>query len=168
MTENELLAAWRKRLKDEVLKDFYHPTDTSRGREQEFKAPYVVDGWLPPKRSGNEQDVPYVIVRPSEGDTEEEDGRIQDLFTSKLLIGSYGEGQHDHQYAMNIFTRIREDLRRRPTLKNAAGVNAWKCRPKIKWKMPDEQAITVFFIEALVVWEMPTPQEVLEDDGYVI
>lgn len=162
MTEVQLCKALRERFR-EVLKDIYHPTDPSRDRAQEFKAPDIENGWLPPKRSSEEHDFPYVIVRPSEGDTEVEQGHVQDVMTVKLIIGSYGEEPDDHEYTLVILRRVMNDLRQKPLV---GGV--FKCRPEIKWKLSDEQATTVFILEAMIKFEMPTPQDVLEDDGYAI
>lgn len=161
MTEIELCKQYRARL-SEVLKDIYHPTDPSRGREQQFKAPEIINGFMPPKRSDNTPDFPMVIVRPSEGDTEVQDGaQLQDIVTIKLLIGSYGESDDDYEYCLVILRNIINDLRSRPTLNNM-----FKARPEIKWKLSDEQATTVFILEAMIRFEIPTPQQVLEDDGY--
>lgn len=162
MTEVGLCKALRERF-TEVLKDIYHPTDPSRGRTQEFKAPDIENGWLPPKRSSDEHDFPYVIVRPSEGDTEIDQGFVQDVMTAKLIIGSYGEEPDDHEYTLVILRRIINDLRKNPLV---GGI--FKCRPEIKWKLSDEQATTVFILEAMIKFEIPTPQDNLEDDGYAI
>lgn len=164
MTENLLLDALRERLSD-ALKDIYHPTDDSRGRDPEvYRAPIIVDGYLPPKRSKDREDFPFVIVRPSEWDSVEmEGGYVFDILTVKLLIGSYGAGSDDYKYAVNIFRRIINDLRSKPCLNDT-----WKMAKKIKAKMPDEQAEPIWFIEALISFELPTPQENEQDDGYAV
>lgn len=168
MTEVELCRAIRERLKVS-LKDIYHPTDPGRDREQEFKAPEIINGFLPPKRDQlHEPEFPFVIVRPSEWETEVDSGNIQDTLKVKLLVGSYGKDYEDHEYALVIMRRMLTDLRMKPMLKNAAGEDTWKMRPQIKGKLPDEQATTVFFIELVTEWELPTPQDHLEDDGYAI
>ena len=161
MTEIQLCKAIREKLAV-ILKDIYHPTDDSRGRDQEFKAPEIVNGYLPPKRSDNIPDFPCVIVRPSEGDTEMDDGsRPQDITKVKLLIGSYSRDDDGYEYALVIFRRITTALRKELLLDEK-----FRMRPKIKWQMPDEQARVVWYIEATTEWEVPTVQEVLEDDGY--
>ncbi len=163
MTEIQLCAAIREQLA-EALKDIQHPTDDSRGREQLWKAPEIFNGYLPPKRSDETPDFPCVIVRPSEGRTETGQGNIpQDLVSVKFLIGSYGKDESDYEYCLVILRRIINHFRAFPTLKNL-----FRMQPEVKWKMPDEQAQSVWFVEAMTTWEIPTPLENHKEDGYVI
>ena len=161
MTEVELIEGLRKRL-EVTLKDIYHPTDPSRGREQTFKAPQIVEGYLPPKRSGaNEDDFPLVIVRPHKWRSEDAGGIITDLLDIKILVGSYGEEPDDFKYTLIIWRRILNDLRKKPWLNDA-----YKMRRTIQAEMPDEQARDIYYLSAVTTWELPTPQEVELDDGY--
>jgi hypothetical protein len=161
VTEVELIESLRSRL-EVTLKDIYHPTDPSRGREQTFKAPQIVEGYLPPKRSGdNEEDFPLVIVRPHKWRTEESGGIITDLLDVKILVGSYGSEPEDFKYTLIIWRRILNDLRNKPCLNDI-----FRMRRIIEAEMPDEQARDIYYLSAITTWELPTPQEVEKDDGY--
>lgn len=161
MAEVELLEALKRRI-EQAVKDIYHPTDHSRGREQSYKAPQVVEGYLPPKRAGEtEEDFPLVIVRPSKWSTEEMQGSVQDLLGIKILVGSYGSDPGDFKYALNIWRRILNDLREEPCLNSK-----YRMRNSVPAEMPDEQARDIYYLEAMTTWELPTPQEVEKDDGF--
>tara|TARA_Y100001001_G_scaffold59284_1_gene56101 strand:- start:11998 stop:12495 length:498 start_codon:yes stop_codon:yes gene_type:complete len=161
MTEVELIDLLKSRLQV-TLKDIYHPTDPSRGREQTFKAPQIVEGYLPPKRSGEtEEDFPLVIVRPHKWRTEDSGGIVTDMLDVKILVGSYGSDSGDFKYTLNIWRRILNDLRQKPWLNDV-----YRMRRTIEAEMPDEQARDIYYLEAITTWELPTPQEVEKDDGY--
>lgn len=162
MNDIQLCNQIRKKL-EVALKDIYHPTDSSRGREEEYKAPEIMNGYLPPKNSDEIPDFPCVIVRPSEGDTEMLEGSIpSDFCTVKMLIGSYGRENSDFEYCLVIKSRIVNYFRANPSLNGG-----FKMKPVIKWKMPDEQGTPIWYVQLITMWEMPTVQEILEGDGYV-
>lgn len=161
MTEIQLCNEIRSTLKL-ILGDIYHPTDNSRGRETEYKAPEIVNGYLPPKNHDDIPDFPCVIVRPHSGDTEMLEGNIPgDFCKVKMLIGSYGRENSDFEYCLVIKSRIVNHFRAKPALKKS-----FRMKPVVTWQMPDEQSTPIWYIELVTMWEMPTIQENLEDDGY--
>lgn len=161
MNDIQLCKQIREKL-EAVLKDIYHPTDSSRGRESVNKKPEIINGYLPPKNSDDIPDFPCVIVRPSEGDTEIIEGSNPiDLCTVKMLIGSYGRDNSDFEYCLVIKSRIVNYFRANPCLNKT-----FKIKPAIKWNMPDEQGSPIWYVQLVTIWEMPTVQENLEDDGY--
>lgn len=161
MNEVDLIEGLKARF-EIALKDIYHPTDPSRSRGKSFKEPQIVEGYLPPKRSGEkEEDFPLVIVRPHKWRTEESGGIVTDLLDVKILVGSYGIDPDDFKYTLVIWRRILNDLRKKPWLNDAC-----KMRRTIQAEMPDEQARDIYYLWAVTTWELPTPQEVERDDGY--
>lgn len=161
MVEVELIESLKARLAV-TLNDLAHPTDPSRGREQVFKPPQIVEGYLPPKRAGGEEeDFPLVILRPHKWKTEETDGITTDLLDVKILVGSYGADPDDFKYTLVVWRRILNDLRQEPCLNDT-----YRMRKAIQAEMPDEQARDIYVLEALTTWELPTPQEVEKDDGF--
>ena len=63
MVENKLTRAIRE-LVAAAVKNFALPTKPERGfAEGELRAPQVVSGYLPPKRTGQKDDFPFVLVR---------------------------------------------------------------------------------------------------------
>lgn len=162
MTEIQLCKAIREAL-DAVLKDIYHPTDSSRGRELEYKPPEIINGYLPPKNADDIPDFPCVIVRPTGGDTDFKQGNNPtEICSVKMLIGSYGRENTDFEYCLVIKSRIINHFRANPNLNGV-----FKMTPAVKWDMPDEQGSPIWYVQLMTEWEMPTIQEILEDDDYV-
>lgn len=100
MVVNELSKALQE-LCREAVKNFQLPT-----KEKELRAPQIFIGDLPPKRSGDKDDFPYVIVTPLEGESHRGSEQIQ----MRIQIGCYSEKNDGYEYCLNVATRIKEKL----------------------------------------------------------
>ena len=87
MVENELTRAIRE-LVAEAVKNFSLPTKPERGSaEGDLRAPQVVNGYLPPKRTGQKDDFPFVLVRADEGATDQDSTEVK----VSIIVGTYSE-----------------------------------------------------------------------------
>lgn len=143
-----------------IVKDLYQSNDPARDREQEFRTPKIINGYVPPR--GNDNDViPYIIVRPSECNTVTESGINYDVIGVSLIVATYGREDGDYEQSVVVLDRVINYFRKKPCLKNK-----YRMQPKVKWLIPDEQPDPIWFAILDLQWEVPTVQEVLEDDGY--
>lgn len=143
-----------------IVKDLYQSNDTRRDREQVFKAPKIINGYVPPRGNDNET-IPYIIVRPSELNTVTENGMNYDVVAVSLIIATYGEQEGDYEQSVVVLDRVINYFRGNPVLKEL-----YRMQPNVKWLIPDEQPDPIWFAILDLRWEMPTIQENLEDDGY--
>ncbi len=104
MNETELgLAVGR--LAEEALKDLLLPTKTG-----ELKPPLVFDGYLPPKKELPDDNVPYVVVRVTDGETDLEES----LATVAIIVGCYSTESDGYCRCLEILQRLRNALFRLP------------------------------------------------------
>ena len=106
MVENKLTRAIRE-LVAAAVKNFALPTKPERGfAEGELRAPQVVNGYLPPKRTGQKDDFPFVLVRADEGATDQDSTEVK----VSIIVGTYSEEYDGHEYCLNVMARIRTAL----------------------------------------------------------
>jgi len=74
--------------------------------EDDARAPVIVAGWLPPKRSAGEPTPPLVLIRPTKGQDALDGSTIEVLF----LVETFSEDQEGWQDASNILQRLRGAL----------------------------------------------------------
>lgn len=120
------------------------------------RSPVVINGFLPPKRSIDGPENPFVIVRPSEG-------RIPDDGFSRVsvsvIVGTYSEKFDGHEYALIIFQRIMQSLCENPTL-----ANRYTLEYPLKWNLYDDQPYPFWQMVMTTEWVVPTPV-MLPDEG---
>lgn len=153
MVENELCRAIRELVADAV-KDFALPTKPeARDVEGELRAPTVINGYLPPKRSGVPDDFPFVVVRADEGTTDNEGTEVQ----VSIIVGSYTQEYDGHEYCLNVMTRIRTALCSLPlgTLKNR-----YVLQLPVKWSGYAEQPWPYWQIDMTTTWLIHAPQTI--------
>ncbi len=133
---------------EKVVKNFF--LETSQGNQ---KVPQIIEGYLPPKRSGVVSDFPYIIVRPIEG----EDFNDRATVVVALIIGTYSidysEGYKD---VANIIWRIRTALLQQRVLEGI-----YRLEPPLKWSMFEDQPIEQWLGVITTTWVVPLPQEKL-------
>ena len=129
MVTNLLTKALRE-LCAQAVKDFVLPTKEG----QNPRAPRIVNGFLPPKRSGNGEldDFPFVLVRPEAGTGERESEEIR----VNIIVGCYSEEFDGFEYGINVIERIKEKI---CTLPAETLDNRYQMRYPIKWNMVPEQ-----------------------------
>ena len=158
MNENVLCAALRKKIAG-IVELLQLPASSGDGS---LKAPQVVDGFLPPKRSDNVPDYPFVIVRPSAGE-DEPNGSQMTYVDIKILIGCYSEefdveGHKGHQLPLLVMSEIRRGLK-----ENATIDGIFRKEPGFKWKLYDDQPYPEWVLECMVRYSIPsvtqTPDE---------
>ena len=136
---------------DNVVKDYRLPV-SSIGI-QNTKAPQVVKYFLPPKRSNDTPDFPFIIIRPING--------IDDLNEStlkmRIIIGAYAEDAQGIINAINIMERIRLKLYECGVLDNR-----YRLEKPCHYDIPEEQPHPEYFTSLEVKFNMYTPYEDLK------
>ncbi len=122
------------------------------------KAPQVVEGWLPPKESQDTPDIPYIIIRLTEGEDTDEVARA----TIKILVGTYSEDNDGWKDSMNILLRIRERLLTMRTIENK-----FRIELPLKWKLFEEQPYPIWIGEITTNWIVALPLEQAKEDDHV-
>lgn len=145
MVENELAKALRDFIA-EAVKEYRLPV-----KNGEPRAPVVVNGFLPPKRSGAEDDFPFVLVRLEKGETDREGAKC----TAAIIIGCYTTEFDGHEYCVNVMERIKQALCEMPygTL-----AEKYLLQYPIKWEMPDEQPYPQWQIGMETEWGYRAPE----------
>ena len=144
MVENELAKALRAFIAG-VISEYRLPV-----KNGEPRAPEVVNGFLPPKRSSVEDDFPFVLVRLEKGETNLEETTC----TAAIIIGCYTAEFDGHEYCLNVMERIKQALCSMPfgTL-----ANKYQLRYPVKWELPDEQPYPQWQIGMTTEWAFNAP-----------
>ena len=131
---------------EEVVKNFRMLTKT----EGQSRPPLVVDGYLPPKRSTNADDFPFVIVRAEGGVSQMGQTSVEVSF----IIGSYTTETDGYAYCLEIMQRIRTALCQLPN----QTLNArYQLEFPIEWRNVPDQPYPQWLIEMTTHWVMNTP-----------
>lgn len=129
----------------EAVKNFQLPT-----KGKELRAPQIINGFLPPKRSGDKEDFPFVIVRPEECVSD----RGSEQIKVTIIVGCYSEEYDGFEYGLNVATRIKEKLLTLP----AETLNQkYQFVFPLKWRMTSEQPYPEWQIEIETDWVTNTP-----------
>lgn len=131
---------------EEVTKDFRLQTKTGL-----LKAPQIIEGYLPPKRSNDADDFPFVVVRLE--DSKSDLGQTD--VTMSLIIGCYTQETVGHLYCLNVFERIRRALCEMPfqTLDER-----YQLGFPIECKNIPDQPWPYWQLEMTTHWTFSTPQ----------
>lgn len=131
---------------EDVVKDYRMPTKTPGN----LRAPQIIDGYLPPKRSTPDDDFPFVIVRAEEGIAQQ--GQTQ--VTVSLIIGTYTTETDGYAHCLEIMQRIRTALCQLPN----QTLNArYQLAFPIEWRNVPDQPYPQWIIEMTTRWVMNTP-----------
>lgn len=145
MVENHLAKALRDHLAKE-LDAFRLPAQSG-----EHRPPQIINGYLPPKRSGWNDDFPFVIVRPESGRVEMGETDI----TVSIIVGCYTEEMDGHEHCMNVASRIRNALTMLP---NQTLDRRFMLRFPLSWKLHAEQPYPLWQIDMETRWVTKTPE----------
>ncbi len=146
MTEIFLTEALIEKIK-EAVKDFRLPVENGMERP-----PKVITGFLPPKRSGIDDDFPFVIVRADSGKINMEK---TDTVVS-IIVGCYCEDcEEGHKHCLNVMSRIRNELAMLP---NNILARKYVLQFPLEWELPKDQAWKYWQVEMTTTWSCNTPQ----------
>lgn len=106
----------------------------------EPRPPKVIDGYLPPKRSGADDDFPLVIVRPEKGEVEERAANI----SAVIIIGCWSEEFDGYKHCVNVMERIKSAL---ATMENGTLADKYILQYPIKWELASEQPYPLWQLE---------------------
>lgn len=146
MVTNFLTKALRE-LCAQAVKDFVLPTKEG----QKPRAPRIVNGFLPPKRSTDLDDFPFVLVRPEQCTTDRESEEIR----VNIIVGCYSEEFDGYEYGVNVIERIKEKI---CTLPAETLEQRYQMRYPIKWNMVPEQPWPQWQIDMETIWIFNSPR----------
>lgn len=147
MIENLLTEALREKI-TEAVKDFRLPVQNG-----EMRAPKVINGYLPPKRSTAEDDFPFVLVRAEAGTSNVDKTET----TVAIIIGCYSNENDGHEYCLNVMTRIRKAF---SEMENGILANKYILKYPITWEMVPGQPIKQWQLDMITQWDYNTPQAI--------
>lgn len=148
MNENDLTEKLRDFLAT-VVADYRLPV-----KNGEPRSPTVLNGYLPPKRSGQNDDYPFVLVRPDSGQSEEEQTDVN----VSIIIGCYTEEFDGYEYCLNIMQRIRTAL---CSLPNGILADKYVLDFPLKWENYPEQPYPLWQLDMDTKWAFNSPQPIV-------
>lgn len=146
MVTNFLTKALRE-LCELAVKDFRLPTKDGKT----LRAPQIVNGFLPPKRSTDLDDFPFVLVRPEQCTTDRESEEVR----VNIIVGCYSEEYDGFEYGVNVVERIKEKI---CTLPAETLAKRYQMRYPIKWTMVPEQPWPQWQIDMETIWIFNSPR----------
>lgn len=146
MVTNFLTKALRE-LCEQAVKDFRLPTKDGKT----LRAPRIVNGFLPPKRSTDLDDFPFVLVRPEQCTTDRESEEVR----VNIIVGCYSEEYDGFEYGVNVVERIKEKI---CTLPAETLDQRYQMRYPIKWTMVPEQPWPQWQIDMETIWIFNSPR----------
>ena len=145
MVINLLTKALRE-LCEQAVAEFRLPTKDGKT----LRAPQIVNGFLPPKRSTDIDDFPFVLVRPEAGTTE----RGAEEIRVNIIVGCYSEEYDGYEYGVNVMERIKEKI---CTLPDETLAQRYQMRYPLKWNMVPEQPWPQWQIDMETIWVFNSP-----------
>lgn len=146
MVTNFLTKALRE-LCEQAVNDFRLPTKDGKT----LRAPQIVNGFLPPKRSTDLDDFPFVLVRPEQCTTDRESEEVR----VNIIVGCYSEKYDGFEYGVNVVERIKEKI---CTLPAETLAQRYQMRYPIKWTMVPEQPWPQWQIDMETIWIFNSPR----------
>ena len=146
MVTNFLTKALRE-LCEQAVKDFRLPTKDGKT----LRAPQIVNGFLPPKRSTDLDDFPFVLVRPEQCTTDRESEEVR----VNIIVGCYSEEYDGFEYGVNVVERIKEKI---CTLPDETLAQRYQMRYPVKWTMVPEQPWPQWQIDMETIWIFNSPR----------
>lgn len=134
----------------ESVKDMRLPV-----KNGEPRPPKVIDGYLPPKRSGADDDFPLVIVRPEKGEIEERAANI----SAVLIVGCWSEEFDGYKHCVNVMERIKSAL---ATMENGTLADKYVLQYPIKWTLAEEQPYPLWQLEMELSFAHRAPQSLTD------
>lgn len=118
--------------------------------------PQVFDGWLPEKRSTENDDFPYVIVRPSKGG-----GIDAETVSVNIMVGVVSEDSNGYRYAVQVKDHIKIAFLQNQILDSRFRI------VKFDWKLPDVQPKVFWELEINTEWQVPRVEQ-LDEEGELL
>lgn len=146
MVELELTKALRVFL-EKVVCNFRLQTKAG----DELKPPQIVNGFLPPKGTSEEEDFPFVIVRPAASSVDRDCEQIK----ISLLVGCYSEEYDGYEYCLNIISRIKQEIFKLPALTLAG---KYQVNFPFSWSLEDKDSWPFWFVEVETNWIFRSPE----------
>lgn len=158
------LCAALANLLDAELKDFMLPLGHEPNSEAVYRASKIFQGYLPPKgkrqgNSGNDDDFPFVVIRPDGGETNS-DGCSSDV---TLIFGVWDERFDGHFTAMTLKDRVEAILLNLP---NQVLANRFILEMPISWENSPTQAWPFWQIVMKTRWTFHRPGIVNPSQDY--
>ncbi|MBS7328956.1 MAG: hypothetical protein KIG68_09480 [Oxalobacter sp.] len=124
----------------------------------ELVVPKIFTNYLPPKRTGNDDDFPFIIVRPVSGSTSE--ATVTDV---SLIVGIYDKDLTGFERALEVVTKIRTALLSIPT---QVLEKRYQLRLPIEWHNVDEQAWPQWQLNITTHWLTFSPKPWTDGTDY--
>lgn len=125
-------------------------------KNKTFRAPEIVNGFVPPKRSDAEAKQPFVVVCPAEGRIEDEGFHRVKV---SIIVGIRSEEFDAHEWLLTVSHRIIQNLRERPTL-----ANRYVLEYPLTWDQMFEQPYPYWQLMMLTEWTIPTPVRLPDEE----
>lgn len=116
-----------------------------------YRPPEVVPGYLPPKRSREQEDFPFVIVRAESGTTTFGQTEASVVF----IIGCYSEEIDGYAYCLQVMEHLRFSL---ATIEDRILDRRYELQFPIVWSNVQEQPYPFWQIQMTTHWVLNAPQ----------
>lgn len=146
MIEIHLTRAVRRFI-EEVCKGYALETEKNGSRP-----PKVINGYLPPKRSGSPDDVPFILVRAESAKSDEESTVVDVSIVVCAYAGEEDGEVFGHDIVLEIISRIRTALMAIP---NQILENRYMLNMPIEWDNVAEQPYPHWQMMMTTHWIMP-------------
>ena len=147
MVENELTSTLMSEI-ETAVKDLRLPVKNGSPR-----APVVFNGYLPPKRSRMDDDLPCIVVRPENGEINDDETEV----TVSIIIVCYSEEFDGYIHCMNVMQKIKNLL---CSLENGILANKYVLKLPMKWENIADQPYPNWQIDIETHWCFNTPQPI--------
>lgn len=153
MVENELCRALRDFISGKVkhLELPKQVKDDGGDEYAEHKTAQVINGYLPPKRSGKIDDIPFIIVRPDSGTTNEEETKVE----ISIIFGAYSKSDDGFEHCMTMLATVRTALLSLPY-----GVldDKYNFDRVVSWQNFPDHLDNYWQVDMKTTWTIRTPQ----------
>ena len=115
------------------------------------RAPAIVNGYLPPKRTKETDDFPFVLVRADRGETSPDATTV----SVSIIVGVYSEDFDAHDICLSVMAKIRQALYDLPcgTLSER-----YQFRPGFSWENFPEQGWPYWQLDIKTEWLLVAPE----------
>ena len=112
--------------------------------------------WLPPKDGPDQQQYPFIIVRPRTGQDDAQGKDQASSATWDIILGTYSDDGAGFKDALLLCDRIRLSLHGQPVL----GRSAFEHVGPLTWELRQNENRPHWLLVATTVWTLPRPLRV--------
>lgn len=123
------------------------------------RAPEILNGYLPPKRTKTGDDFPFVLVRADRGQTAPDATTV----SVSIIVGVYSEDFDAHDICLSVMAKIRQALYDLP---DGTLSERYQFRPGFSWENFPEQGWPYWQLDIKTEWLMPAPE--IAPDPYTV